>query len=236
MPPVLIVSNIANQCFPRGSPNLQLWLKDNKPISSSKKINKYSSIIPARNRCVIPLSESHITSNQKGIMEDNLTMCLFNIWQFTQVTSNQITPPIPLLTCSSLCANLLHRGQNSWLKRSDHKVGSKYVVEAANSTICEEEHHLMLFGFFLPCDVGWESHRWGENNDSTQEGMGMSVVCVLQVNVGQGNFQETQLVSRWKYWRLKYAWCSSLQAQVSNKGRLETRFELDLLGDPTWQT
>ena len=43
-----------------------------------------SSIILAWDCCVIPLSESHITSKQKGIMEDNLNMSnrnmsLFNI-------------------------------------------------------------------------------------------------------------------------------------------------------------
>lgn len=66
MPAVLIKSISVDKCCSKSS-----W----KTINPSVVEN--SSIILAWDCCVILLSESHITSKQKGIMEDNLNMtCL----------------------------------------------------------------------------------------------------------------------------------------------------------------
>lgn len=72
MPAVLLVSIIMDNCYPVGSLNPQVHLKNNKPISWKK-----TAVLSRPVCCVIPLLESHITSKQQGIIIYNHTsVCL----------------------------------------------------------------------------------------------------------------------------------------------------------------
>lgn len=119
VPAVLIISITVDQCWPMGSLNPQVQLKDNKPISRRKQ-----QYYPGLGLLSNP-SESHVTSKQKGIMEDNLNMSnlnmsLFNILQFTQVT--WITPPSLGLLVTCFSSTCWPNEEDVWLKtiRFDH--------------------------------------------------------------------------------------------------------------------